>query len=68
MKVQSLGDFPGVGLGPDDLVAGIVELSSPPEIYTRVTQILDDSSSTSADVARVIEKDPALTARLLKII
>ena len=68
MNAQSLRDFPGTGLGPDDLVAGIIELSSPPEIYTRVTQILDDPSSTSADVARVIEKDPALTARLLKII
>ena len=68
MNAQSLRDFPGIGLGPDDLVAGIIELSSPPEIYTRVTQILDDPSSTSADAARVIEKDPALTARLLKII
>lgn len=68
MNAQSLRDFPGIGLGPDDLVAGIIELSSPPEIYTRVTQILDDPSSTSVDVARVIEKDPALTARLLKII
>lgn len=68
MNVQTLDDFSRAGLGPDDLVAGIVELSSPPEIYTLVTQILDEPSSTSADAARVIEKDPALTARLLKII
>lgn len=68
MNAQTQGHYPGAGLGPDDLVAGVVELSSPPEIYTRITKLLDDPSSTSSDIASVIEKDPSLTARLLKIV
>lgn len=65
---RALEHYPGAGLGPDDLVAGVIELSSPPEIYTRITRLLDDPSSTSADIAIVLEKDPGLTARLLKIV
>lgn len=65
---RALEDYPNIGLGPEDLVAGIIELSSPPEIYTRITRLLDDPSSTSSDIASVLEKDPGLTARLLKIV
>jgi HD-like signal output (HDOD) protein len=65
---RALEHYPGAGLGPDDLVAGVIELSSPPEIYTRITRLLDDPSSTSSDIATVLEKDPGLTARLLKIV
>ena len=58
----------GVALDPSDLVAGIVELASPPEIYLRITQLLDDPASSSQDFARILQEDPALTARLLKIV
>lgn len=57
-----------LGIGPRDLVRGDVELASPPEVYARITALLDDPAANAARMAEVIEKDPALTARLLKIV
>lgn len=56
------------GIGPADLVAGVVELASPPDVYVRVTELLDEPASGAADLATVLEKDPGLTARLLKVV
>lgn len=55
-------------LEPSDLVAGVVELASPPEVYLRITRLLDDPASSSQDFADVLQEDPALTARLLRIV
>lgn len=55
-------------MGPADLVAGIAELASPPEIYSRITALLDDPASSLQDFADVLQEDPGLTARLLRIV
>lgn len=57
-----------LGIAPRDLVRGDVELASPPEIYARVTELIDDPRGNVAKIAAVVEKDPGLTARLLKIV
>lgn len=51
-----------------DLVAGVAQLVSLPEVCHRVNEMLDDPNVTSNQVGRVIRLDPALTARLLKIV
>jgi len=60
--------------GPSDpisvreLLAGNVQLASPPDVFHKITQVINNPANTLADVARLIEKDPGLTARLLKIV
>ncbi len=50
------------------LVSGTVRLVSLPEIYIRINEILDDPSSSAADIGEVIGRDASLTARLLRIV
>jgi len=52
----------------DDFLAGQIDLCSPPEILTRITQALDDPIKNAGDIAYVIEHDPSLTIRMLKIV
>jgi len=52
---------------PQDLVRGTVKLVSLPEIFIKVNSMVDDPSCSASDIGRYISKDPALTARLLKI-
>lgn len=44
------------------------ELSSLPEIFIRVSELLDDENSSSAQIAQVVETDPSLTSRILKMV
>jgi len=44
------------------------ELSSLPEIYIRVSDLLDNENSTSNQIGQVVETDPALTTRILKMV
>ena len=43
------------------------KISSLPAVYNRITELIDDPNSSASDLGRVIEKDQALTARLLQI-
>lgn len=44
------------------------KLGSLPAIVYRVFDVMDEPSSTAAQIGRVINDDPALTARLLKLV
>jgi len=52
----------------DDIIKNSKELSSLPEIYIRVSELLDDEKSTSDQIGAVVQSDPALTARILKVV
>lgn len=52
---------------PKQLVKGVSRLVSLPEVYVLVKERLQDARYNSHDIARVIGKDPDLTARLLRI-
>lgn len=52
----------------DNLIKNSKELSSLPEIYIRVSEILDDEHSTSNQIGAIVHSDPALTARILKVV
>jgi HD-like signal output (HDOD) protein len=53
---------------PKDLLASLGPLASPPEIYQKITRLMDDPETSFADIAAVLEIDTSLTARLLKIV
>ncbi len=50
------------------LLEGGVDLFSLPDIYFQVTEMISDSRFSLKDIGQVIAKDPALSARLLKIV
>ncbi len=43
------------------------EISSLPQVLAEVVRVADDDASTASDIADIIMKDPALTARMLRI-
>ena len=51
-----------------DLLKGVVSVASLPGVYLRLSSVVADPRSSSADVGRVIAEDPGLTARLLKLV
>ncbi len=53
---------------PNELVQSAMRLASLPSIYLRLTEVTTDGRSTSTDVARVIQEDPSLSARLLRLV
>ncbi len=52
----------------EDLLSTDSDLSSLPEIYIKVSETLDDTYSTSAQIGSIVETDPALSARILKMV
>jgi putative nucleotidyltransferase with HDIG domain len=44
------------------------ELPSLPEVYIRVTELLETENSTGLKIGEAVQTDPALTARILKLI
>jgi putative nucleotidyltransferase with HDIG domain len=55
-------------LTPEQLVQRVAGLVSLPEVCTRVTEMVDDPRCSAAQIGKVIGRDAALTARLLKIV
>ncbi len=43
------------------------KISSPPEVFLKLRNTMSDPKHTFADLKRIVEADPALAARLLKI-
>lgn len=53
---------------PSDVVAEARSLVSLPDIYFQLNEMIRDSRYSMADIGRVISKDPALSARLLRLV
>ncbi|MBI5040945.1 MAG: HDOD domain-containing protein [Gammaproteobacteria bacterium] len=51
-----------------DLVQGSLELASLPEVVMRTIDLVNDPKTSAAEIGQVLGEDPALTARLLKIV
>ncbi|MCB1788761.1 MAG: HDOD domain-containing protein [Gammaproteobacteria bacterium] len=51
-----------------DQISDNASLVTLPDIYLRLKDVLDDPDSCMADVVEVVGSDPALTARLLRIV
>jgi len=53
---------------PEELVKGVIKLVSLPEIFIRVNQVIEDPKHDAKQLGDVISHDPALTARILRIV
>jgi HD-like signal output (HDOD) protein len=53
---------------PQDLVANFAKLSSLPEVYLKIREAVESPDSSAREVAQLISSDPAITARLLKVV
>lgn len=59
---------PSNSLTVEEILAGDVKLASPPEIFLRISEIIDDPTKTVKDAELVINHDPGLAARLLRVV
>ncbi len=50
------------------LIKESVELISLPDVYMRLRSVIFSSNTSMSDVAQIIVHDPAITARLLKLV
>jgi HD-like signal output (HDOD) protein len=66
-KAMTMIQFDKIDIKITDLLQGDINLASPPEIYARLSKLIEESDSTSAMLAEVIERDPAIAARLLRL-
>lgn len=55
-------------LTPEDLLSHEVELPSAPLIFQKLNMLIADPNSNSEDFAALVEQDPGLTARLLRVV
>lgn len=46
----------------------LTEISSLPEITTRIVQVVEDPKSTAEDMHGIVRHDPALAAKILKVV
>lgn len=56
-----------IAIDPKQLVEGVAKLASLPEVCVRVNEMVDDPRCSAADIGKVISRDTALTAQLLRI-
>jgi HD-like signal output (HDOD) protein len=52
----------------DALINKSLELVSPPTTYSQLNELIHDDSASAEDISQIINTDPALTTRLLKIV
>jgi len=55
-------------LTPQELVHRNINLLSLPETAMRINTMVSDPNSTAADIGDIVSQDPALTARLLRVV
>jgi HD-like signal output (HDOD) protein len=53
---------------PNQLIQGVAGLVSLPEVCIRISEMVDSPYCSASDMGKVISKDAALTARLLRIV
>ena len=57
----------GVQLTAGTVATEVKGLASPPAVYLRLRQLINDPTSSLSDIADLVSTDPALTARLLRV-
>lgn len=53
--------------GANELVKDISGLVTLPDVYLRISRLLDDANSSSADIVKAVAQDPAFSLRLLQV-
>lgn len=50
-----------------ELVQGVGDLVTLPDVFIRINQLVENPDSTIADIAQAVSRDPAFTVRLLRV-
>lgn len=50
-----------------ELVKGVGDLVTLPDVFIRINQLVEDPDSTLDDIAKVVSQDPSFTVRLLRV-
>jgi putative nucleotidyltransferase with HDIG domain len=50
-----------------ELVQGVGDLVTLPDVFVRINRLIEDPNSTIADIAKAVSQDPSFTARLLRV-
>lgn len=50
-----------------ELVQGVGELVTLPDVFIRINQLVEDPNSTISDIAKAASQDPSFTVRLLRV-
>ncbi len=66
--VQPMNQTTDLPPGLQALLEDDTKLSSLPEIYIRVSELLESERATSKEIGEVVETDPALSSRILKLV
>lgn len=53
---------------PEDLLKGLVQVSSLPVIYTKINEAVNNPQSSMKGISDIISDDPGLTSRLLQLV
>ncbi len=51
-----------------EIVSGIEDLPTLPEVVIGITQLVDDPDATAEDIYRIVSTDPSLSATMLKLV
>jgi HD-like signal output (HDOD) protein len=62
--------LPGKSLPPElqRAMSRVTEINSLPEITTRIVQVVEDPRATALDMHEIVKNDPALAAKILKVV
>ena len=52
----------------EEFISEVTDLISLPEVYLKISELMDDTRSVLDDFAKVVSSDPNLTANVLKIV
>ena len=65
-----LGFAPQQGLPPElqKAMTRVTEISSLPEVTTRIVEVVENPKSTAQDMHEIVKHDPALAAKILKVV
>lgn len=55
-------------ISASNVIKNKIDLPSLPHVFGQITEIMSDLNSSASDFAEIISKDPALSARMLKIV
>jgi len=53
---------------PEDLLKGLVQVSSLPDVYTKINEAVNNPRSSMKGISDIISDDPGLTFRLLQLV
>ncbi len=64
---QDISEIPQKGIRPHDLLKMKINLPSLPKIFSQIVEVMSNPLSSSKHFSDVIRKDPALSAKILKL-